>query len=341
MKKVSVIIPIYNVEAYLRECVDSVLSQTYHNLEIILVDDGSPDRCGLICDDYAMADDRVFVIHKTNGGLSDARNAGMKIATGEYVYFLDSDDYILPDAMEKLVQRAEETDADIVFFDAKNFTDYGFTPSFSESLVHRYSYAPEKGASTLIKLFEQKDYNCAVWTHFYSAEFLKSNEFTFVKGLLFEDLMFNGTVVVQAERICGLNEVLYMRRLRSGSILTSSGSVKKVRSYRYIVSQFLKMYRNCNEEAVFQKKALAYLTGHAANMCLIRYAEVPSAEEPDALREVAAVKNMIQGYDYFGNQKIKMKLKFLYAFREYRRTKDKLIQLANSYQSKKQRYGGQ
>ena len=92
---VSVIIPIYRAEKYLNECVDSVLAQTYRDLEIILVDDGSPDNCGAICDDYAAKDSRVKVIHKENGGPSDARNAGLAIAHGEYIYFLDSDDYCL------------------------------------------------------------------------------------------------------------------------------------------------------------------------------------------------------------------------------------------------------
>lgn len=100
---VSVIIPIYDVENYLRQCVDSVIKQTYSNLEIILVDDGSPDRCPVICDKYAESDSRIKVIHKKNGGLSDARNAGLSIAQGEYVYFLDSDDYIELEAIETLV----------------------------------------------------------------------------------------------------------------------------------------------------------------------------------------------------------------------------------------------
>ena len=91
---VSVIIPVYNVEHYLCQCIDSVLAQTYTNLEIILVDDGSPDGCPQICDEYAAKDKRIVVIHKGNGGLSDARNAGLNICKGEYIYFIDSDDII-------------------------------------------------------------------------------------------------------------------------------------------------------------------------------------------------------------------------------------------------------
>ena len=95
--KISVIVPVYKVEQYLRKCVDSIIKQTYSNLEIILIDDGSPDNCPIICDEYAMKDNRVVVIHKKNGGLSDARNVGIAKSTGKYITFVDSDDYIASD----------------------------------------------------------------------------------------------------------------------------------------------------------------------------------------------------------------------------------------------------
>ena len=103
MTKISVIVPIYKVEKYLARCVDSIINQTYKNLEIILVDDGSPDGCGAMCDEYAKKDERIKVIHKENGGLSSARNAGLDIATGDYIAFVDSDDRLSSDAYEKPV----------------------------------------------------------------------------------------------------------------------------------------------------------------------------------------------------------------------------------------------
>lgn len=111
---ISVIIPIYNVEAYLPRCLDSVINQTYKDLEIILVDDGSPDRCGEICDEYAAKDPRIKVIHKKNGGLSDARNAGIDAATGEYITHVDSDDYVGERYVELMYNAAEKYGADIV-----------------------------------------------------------------------------------------------------------------------------------------------------------------------------------------------------------------------------------
>ncbi|MBQ7923523.1 MAG: glycosyltransferase family 2 protein [Clostridia bacterium] len=110
---ISVIVPVYKVEPYLRRCVDSIIKQTYTNLEIILVDDGSPDMCGMICDEIAEKDDRIKVIHKKNGGLSDARNAGIEIATGEWLSFIDSDDWIEPTMYEKLIHNANKHSAQI------------------------------------------------------------------------------------------------------------------------------------------------------------------------------------------------------------------------------------
>ena len=108
MPKVSVIVPIYKVEGYMDKCIDSILAQTLQDLEIILVDDGSPDKCGARCDEYQTIDSRIRVIHKPNGGLSDARNAGLEIATGEYIGFVDSDDYIHENMFELLVDLCEK-----------------------------------------------------------------------------------------------------------------------------------------------------------------------------------------------------------------------------------------
>lgn len=114
MDLISIIVPIYNVESYLERCVESIRRQTYKNLEIILVDDGSPDHCGQMCDDYAADDSRIKVVHKINGGLGYARNSGLEVATGEYVTFVDADDWIKEDHIEKLYQAAEEKRADMV-----------------------------------------------------------------------------------------------------------------------------------------------------------------------------------------------------------------------------------
>ena len=113
-EKISIIVPIYKVEKYLNRCVDSIINQSWQNLEIILVNDGSPDNSGIICDEYTKKDHRVRVIHKTNGGISDARNAGIEIATGDYIGFVDSDDFIHSEMFRDLYERMRKHNADIV-----------------------------------------------------------------------------------------------------------------------------------------------------------------------------------------------------------------------------------
>ena len=124
MSMVSIIVPIYNIEEYIRECFDSILAQTYPDFELILVDDGSPDNCGRICDEYAENDVRIKVIHKENGGLTLARNAGLSVAKGDWIMHVDGDDWIEPDMIESLIEAAKATEADLVFGD---YMKYGLS----------------------------------------------------------------------------------------------------------------------------------------------------------------------------------------------------------------------
>lgn len=164
MPLVSVVVPIYNVELYLKKCVDSILSQTYKNIEVILVDDESPDLCGKMCDDYVAMDGRIRVVHKKNGGLSDARNAGMKIATGDLITFVDSDDYISEDFVEILLGVMLENNSDITVAnmkrtsrrDEKNMiTDWKTSMFKSEDALIRMLYGTPFGTSACGKLFKR------------------------------------------------------------------------------------------------------------------------------------------------------------------------------------------
>ena len=129
--KVSIIVPIYNVERYLEPCIESILSQTYENFELILVDDGSPDQCGIICDKYATQDSRIKVIHKENQGLGMARNTGLDYATGEFVCFVDSDDWLEPYAIEYWIRAQRNYDADIVMCNYQKRND-------NKEVLYRY-----------------------------------------------------------------------------------------------------------------------------------------------------------------------------------------------------------
>lgn len=141
MPEISVIVPVYKVEPYLRKCVDSILAQTFTDIELILIDDGSPDNCGAICDEYAAKDNRVVVIHQQNAGVSAARNAGLDIARGSYIGFVDSDDWIEPEMYETMLRTAKESNADVVICGAK-YTDVegtSFVPTFLQERAYHTS----------------------------------------------------------------------------------------------------------------------------------------------------------------------------------------------------------
>ena len=148
-KLISVIIPVYNVELYLRRCVDSVINQTYKLLEIILVDDGSTDSSGKICEEYSKTDNRIKVIHKTNGGLSDARNAGIEICKGDYITFVDSDDWIDPDLVKHLYDIIVKFNADISIGMYKKVYDNFINDKCIKEFYNVYEYAGTKALEEL------------------------------------------------------------------------------------------------------------------------------------------------------------------------------------------------
>lgn len=215
MFKVSVIIPVYNAQKYLDECVQSVIRQTYHNLEIILVDDGSTDSSPEICDGYKTTDDRIIVIHKTNGGLSDARNRGLDVCTGDYVFFLDSDDYIVSDAIEQLVRSALIYNSDLVVF------------NFSGKLSKAFSEHSDicDGKTAILRSFDHISYVTA-WSKLYSRNIF--DNIRFPVGIIHEDTYVCADILMSCKRIYTLNEYLLHYRDVNTGITGSSMSVKNL-----------------------------------------------------------------------------------------------------------------
>lgn len=215
MSKVSVIIPVYNTKKYLRKCVDSVLAQTYDNLEIILVNDGSTDDSGALCDEIAKGFNNIMVIHKENGGLSDARNAGIAVATGEYTCFLDSDDWIDEDCIEEAINEAKNENADVVV--------WGYHTDFhdeNERVKSSRDVIPAQFKSTdsidanmdIDKLIGLCGY---AWNKLYKTEIIKDLEF--VKGIsLVEDILFNAEVMTENVKVSFINKAFthYIQRQR-------------------------------------------------------------------------------------------------------------------------------
>lgn len=223
---ISIIIPVYKVEPYLRRCVDSLISQTYKNIEIILVDDGSPDNCGKICDEYADKDERVKVIHKKNGGLSDARNVALDIANGDYIGFVDSDDYVSSEMYERLVYEAVVHDCEMVVCGYYIITEEG--DIIKEENCREFSL--KAGKDMTRDLFLDKFPHSFAWNKIYKASLFKNVRYPV--GRLYEDLALTYMLAYKCNSICVLNEPLYYYAIsRKGNITTELISIKAAKSY--------------------------------------------------------------------------------------------------------------
>lgn len=218
-KKLSFILPIYKVEAYLPQCVDSILTQAGEHCEIILVDDGSPDNCGAICDAYAAKHDFIKVIHKPNGGLSDARNAGLKVATGRYVLFVDSDDYIEEGSVEQILRWIDSTDADFAFLLSRKVFPDGTSEPLGENLI-RQEIQGKSRVEVLRFLAGCPKFPASAWGKIYRRDFLLEGNHWFPNDRrLSEDLQYSIDLFLSAEKFDYLDFPYYCyRQSRAGSI---------------------------------------------------------------------------------------------------------------------------
>ena len=219
---ISVIVPIYNVEKYLARCVDSIVNQTYKNLEIILVDDGSPDRCPQMCDDYAEKDSRIKVVHKKNGGLSDARNAGMAVATGEYISFIDSDDYVSDDFFECLLDVMNKENSDIAECSVVKFYEDNRFDEFSDDLSVK-TYDTQDAMSALIA---ENQFHQHVWNKLYKTELVK--DIPYAVGKLNEDEFWTYQVFGRANKVSKLNKTMYYYFQRNSSIMGVGYNIRRL-----------------------------------------------------------------------------------------------------------------
>ena len=232
----SIILPIYKVEQYLHQCIDSILRQTYRNFELILVDDGSPDRCPQICDDYASKDERIKVIHKKNGGLSDARNMGLLHATGDYVFFIDSDDYLADDKVLKTIV-PKLSNIDVVLFKFRkyyeNTGDLGNPPFSFPSKEPRLTTV-----EWLIDLNNKDAFYNSAWSKVINRKLLVNNKIQFEKGLLGEDNDWFYQVLLCAKTFDYIDEPFIIYRQRCNSI-TSSYKLKNLSDLIYILDKWV------------------------------------------------------------------------------------------------------
>lgn len=222
MHLISIIVPVYKTEAYLDRCVRSIVAQSYRNLEIILVDDGSPDNCPALCDAWAEKDPRIKVIHKKNGGLSDARNAGMAIAAGELMGFVDSDDWIAPDMYQHLYDRMIADNSDLAACGVEMVWEDG-SPSHSLTKSGCCVLSREEAMRAIIQESWLKQ---PVWYKLYKTALIR--DIPFPVGKYHEDVFWSYQAVARAQRVSVSDKVGYYYVQRSGSIMGEGYSLKRL-----------------------------------------------------------------------------------------------------------------
>lgn len=256
---ISVIVPIYRVEKFLPQCIESVLNQTFTDFELILVDDGSPDRCPAICDEAAERDARVRVIHQANAGLSAARNAGIEAAHGAWLSFVDSDDYIAPQFYEKLYQTAQRTDADCVMCSVQNVDESG---KLIDSALMRVADEVKTGREVLRKIGrDDVTPYLTAWNKLYRRKLF--NTLRYPAGRQNEDVFVFAELFCQVQRAVCVAEPLYFYRKRIGSIMNSVVTLRNLDEMWAYVNCFEHLQQDDEESTLkeTEKRVFAKLTG--------------------------------------------------------------------------------
>lgn len=300
---ISVIVPIYKVEKYLNRCIQSIVGQTYRNLEIILVDDGSPDLCPQMCDEWARKDSRIKVIHKENGGLSDARNAGVAIAKGEYIGFIDSDDYIDEEMYERLYVAIEAAKADLAICNFEMVTEEGLVLS-EDSPVKDECFTGLEGLKKIIDAGGW--YYVTAWNKLYSRKALKGIKFPI--GKINEDQFIVHKVFFQCDKIVSISPKLYKYVQRDGSIMNSIKSVQGLDEVEAFCEKF-NFYKDHGLEDCYPQ----LLSGLKWTYCRRRL-NMPKISDKYQRKRVREIDKMFKAIYFVYSEKITMKERIIYNF---------------------------
>ncbi|MCF2689440.1 glycosyltransferase [Bacteroides fragilis] len=239
--KVSVIIPVYNTCNYVQEALESICQQTLTDLEIIVIDDGATDGSREVIDKIAATDSRIQVYGQTNQGLSVTRNEGLKYAVGEYIYFMDSDDLLEPDALELCYNKCIAEVLDFVFFDAETFSGEANTANkhFDYKRTSGLSEKTYKGTNILKQQLETYKFKSSVCLNLFRREFISTEKLSFYPGILHEDQLFMAQAYLHASRIGFICRAFFHRRVRTDSIMTRKFTWKNMEGYLTVTNELL------------------------------------------------------------------------------------------------------
>ncbi len=291
MPFVSIIVPVFNVEQYLSRCIDSILTQTFTDFELLLIDDGSPDNCGMICDEYAAKDNRIRVFHKENGGVSCARNIGLDNAKGEFIGFVDSDDVIHPQFLEALLTNSDSYD--VIFCDYEQFSEnieFGTIEEIKSSPVE--DFVQQSGSYTVI------------WNKLYQREIIDNIRFKDICNG--EDTLWGFMVAKKANRILHVNEILYGYYQRAGSA-SKRNSLQKYKDFCVVWSEIYRL----ESEGKYSKKFKHHWLDSIINLfyCAKSY---KNKQECKYCRDIIMRNFPFIFFTHFGGYTVKDKIALLY-----------------------------
>ena len=305
--ELSVIIPVYKVENYLERCVRSVLNQDYKDLEIILVDDGSPDRCPEICDSLASEDNRIIVIHKENGGLSSARNKGIEVSKGKYLAFLDSDDQWANSQLKNVMSHLKRDDVDMLVFDSIDILPNGIQHKRNDYGFFENEYVILNRESYYSKIMETQDFRESACTKFISRDFVFRNNLLFCLGVTGEDSEWMLRLLRVVKRVGVSNIQLFLCTCgRAGSIQNSIRD-KNIRDLIGTIAKSIKYYESHSDDLVkkFEMEQCAYLLANATGLLYFIKDKIQKHELK------AQLKSRSHLFDYSANSKMS-KVKLIY-----------------------------
>ena len=272
-EKVSIIVPVYNVEVYLERCVKSIINQTYTNIEILLVDDGSTDKSGILCDELAECDERIAVFHKENGGLSDARNNGIDRAAGEYLLFVDSDDYIHPQMVEALYRAQSQTGADLVTCDyTRELDDISKIQDYSSLDVKSF------GRDEAMNNVSLNGIHVMAWNKLYKKKLFENIRYP--KGRIHEDEWILHHLLWECEKVAVISEKLYFYTYRDDSII-GQFSIRNIEDGRYAYEDRVQFVAEKSWDAVKQ-----IVAENTCYYCLTNYEKLLEQKQSEEIVEL-------------------------------------------------------
>lgn len=296
---VTIIVPVYNSEDYIEKCIDNIISQTYRNLQIILVDDGSTDTSLTVC--KKCTDSRVEVFSKPNGGASSARNFGLSYRKGKYVLFVDSDDYLAENAVETLVRAAERNNADCVYYEADNIAEDESIKIKKDGLKHAVQYPATDGDSLIKLILAQKNYHAVPFLYFANSKLYDSG-LSFEEGIMFEDELFSFELLRMCRKVVCLKHVLYYRNVRSGSVMTSSG--KEQFRFHSITTVFEKLLEQYNDQS---DEVLKLYLARIAMLWLDYYSRLSVDDKKHVDNKYQQLKKRILEEKGFGSKELRIR----------------------------------